>query len=156
MLVGPTEIYRPRAVFDLGVWSAGDLRVKVYGLRAQERSVTDEMASTARGVLHKDVLPRVAAMGESNDLGFVIIHPGALGLSIAAHWWAQGCVLCQHFYRRLYDEAAAMDARDRPVVGCVWELAIVNAEQEAWRRTMMTPAPDPTAYLEARPRVDAA
>jgi hypothetical protein len=31
-------------------------------------------------------------------------------------------------------------------------LAVINAEQEAWRETMMTTKPDRSAYLEGRAR----
>ncbi|QBF32943.1 hypothetical protein CFI11_17195 [Thalassococcus sp. S3] len=86
-------------------------------------------------------------MGDSNDMGFVIIHPGDLGLSISAHWWAQGSVLCQHIYRRLHDAPLPMDTVSRPVIGCVWELALIQSEQRAWRTAMMRPDPDPEAYL---------
>ena len=108
------------------------------------------MLSVAKAFLERDVPERVAAMGDSNGLGFVIIHPGDVGLTVAAHWWAQGSVLCQHIYRREYSAAEAMDTVTRPVVACVWELALINAEQEAWRETMMTTAPDRAAYLKSR------
>ena len=49
-----------------------------------------------------------------------------------------------------------MDTVTRPVVGCVWELALINAEQEAWRRTMMKPEPSPAAYLASRADFSAA
>ncbi|MEP6146120.1 MAG: hypothetical protein ABJ201_01815, partial [Nisaea sp.] len=110
----------------------------------------EDLLSKAEAFLIKDVLPRVAAEGEDNGLGFVILHPGDLGVSISAHWWIQGSVLCQHKYRNLYDANEPMNTVERPAVACVWELAIINAEQEAWRETMMTRAPDQKAYLERR------
>lgn len=151
MEVGPIEVYRPRAVSDLGIWTVGNLQLKVYGLVAGSRSVNDDMQSIARTFVETQVLERVTAMGECNGMGFVVIHPGELGLTISAHWWVQGSVLCQHNYRKLYDADEAMDTVTRPVVACVWELDLINAEQEAWRKTMMTGSPDPAAYLDARP-----
>ena len=156
MTVGPIEVYRPRTVSDHGIWDIGSLRFKVYGLLARDREVTGEALSLAEEFLAQEVLERVSAMGESNDLGFVIIHPGDTGLSIAAHWWAQGSVLCQHIYRRQYAETEPMDTVARPVVACVWELALINAEQEAWRRSMMTNEPDQAAYLKSRAPFSAA
>ena len=141
MTAGPLEVYEPRAVSDLGVWEVGSLHLK---------EVTDDMLSLAKAFVERDVLERVAAMGDSNGLGFVIIHPGDLGLTVSAHWWAQGSVLCQHIYRREYSSDEAMDTVTRPVVACVWELALINAEQETWRQTMMTREPDRAAYLASR------
>ncbi|MBO9427018.1 hypothetical protein J7444_19945 [Labrenzia sp. R4_1] len=86
-------------------------------------------------------------MGDSNGLGFVILHPGDLGVTIAAQWWSQGSVLCQRIYRRQYDDDVPLDTIRRPSVACVWELEIINAEQTIWRETMMTLRPDRFAYL---------
>lgn len=150
MTIGPTEVYQPRAVSDLGVWEVGSLHLKIYGLLATGKEVTHDMVSVAKAFLQRDVLERVDAMGDSNGLGFVIIHPGDLGLTVSAHWWAQGSVLCQHIYRQEYAAAEPMDTVARPVVACVWELALINSEQEAWRDTMMTREPDQAAYLASR------
>ena len=98
MTVGPIEVYHPRAVSDHGVWEIGSLDLKVYSLLAPGKEVTDDMVSVAKQFLEQDVQEQVAAMGESNGLGFVIIHPGEVGLTVSAHWWAQGSVLCQHIY----------------------------------------------------------
>ena len=151
MSVGPVEVYHPREVSDHGVWDVGTVQFKVYGLLAQGKSISSETMSKAMQFLETEVLDRVAAMGESNDLGFVIIHPGDLGVSISAHWWVQGSVLCQHIHRQLYEAAEPMDTVARPVVACVWELALINSEQEAWRLNMMGRAPDQAAYLANRP-----
>ncbi len=145
-----TEIYHPRAVSDHGTWIVGLLQFKVYGLLAEDKSITDNMLSKARKFVNDDVLPRVTAEGQDNGLGFVIVHAGDTGVSISAHWWIQGSVLCQHIHRQLYDAENAMDTIARPVIACVWELAIINAEQKAWRKTMMVSDPDRVAYLECR------
>lgn len=149
------EIYKPRVVSDLGSWELGPLKFKVYGLLAGGKEVTDEMATHGQRFIQEDVLPAVAREGDSNNLGFVIIHPGDLGISTAVHWWIQGSVLCQQIHRQLYGAAAPMDTKTRPVVACVWELGLINAEQEIWRRTMMTETPSAAAYLEARAELEA-
>ena len=153
---GPIEIYQPRVISDQGVWDIDAQQFKIYGLLADGQALSADMLSEARRFLEHEVLDRVASMGESNGLGFVIVHPGELGLTISANWWVQGSVLCQHNYRKLYGAAQPMDTITRPVVACVWELALINAEQQAWRDTMMRPMPVRAAYLEARPDFDAA
>lgn len=144
------ERHQPREVTDEGQAEVGTLRVKLYGLLAPGREITPEMRGRTARFLAEEVRAKVTEMGDSNDLGFVIIHPGAWGLTIAAQWWVQGSVLCQHIHRQLYEAAAPMDTVTRPVVACVWELAIIEAEQAAWRETMMQDDPDPGRYLAAR------
>ncbi len=150
MTAAPHELYQPRRVTDCGGVDAPPLRMKVYGLAASGQTITDEMRAQATRFLTGDVVAKVSQMGDSNDLGFVIIHPGDWGVTIAAQWWVQGSVLCQHIYRKLHDAAEPMDTVTRPVVGCVWELAIIEAEQKIWRETMMQADPDPERYLARR------
>ncbi|MEM7177668.1 MAG: hypothetical protein AAF503_08175 [Pseudomonadota bacterium] len=150
MSSGPIETYRPRAINSRGTWDFDGITFKVYDLLAEGRTVNDEMIGYAKAFVSQEVLPRSESMGDSNGLGFVIIHPGDLGLTIAAHWWAQGSVLCQHIYRRQYDDARPLDTINRPAVACVWELEIITAEQAIWRETMMNNQSDSAAYLEMR------
>ncbi|MEO1291754.1 MAG: hypothetical protein AAFV62_02815 [Pseudomonadota bacterium] len=156
MQTGPIETYRPRAVSDHGIWDIGSVRYKAYGLLAEGQSLTDIHVAQARQFLSAEVAKAVVSMGDSNGLGFVIIHPGDLGVSISAQWWVQGSVLCQRIHRQLYGAHEPMDTVTRPVIGCVWELALINAEQEVWRRTMMRSVADAHAYLAARPDFSAA
>lgn len=154
MSPAPIEIYQPRHVSDVGNWQVSGHHFKIYGLTATGQTVSTAICATAKHFVETDVQPEIVRMGDSNNTGFVIIHPGALGLSISAHWWVQGSVLCQAFFRQLYDEDTPIDHTSRPVIGCVWELAIINAEQQAWRRDMMQAKPDLSAYLASRPNFD--
>ncbi len=141
------EAYAPRAVSFLGVWSFPGLDLKAYGLSAEDRPVTDVMEKIGRGFVHGDVLSSVNALGDSNGLGFAIIHPGTEGLSIPVHWWTQGSVLCQQFFRQLHGADVPLNMTERPSIGCVWELGIIAEETRIWRDTMMSDAPDKGAYL---------
>ncbi|WP_426125331.1 hypothetical protein [Pararhizobium sp. PWRC1-1] len=144
------EIYHPRGVSNLGIWDMAGLKLKIYGLVADNRTIDQAMLILAQSFVRRDVLPRVADEGDDNGMGFVIIHPGELGVSISAHWWIQGSVLCQHIYRKLYSATEPMDTVKRPVIACIWELALINAEQEAWRKTMMKSEPNPSVYMDTR------
>lgn len=150
MIPGATELYRPRAVAQLGLWEVGRLRLKVYGVVADGQELSRAMIDDARDFVGHALPPLVAAEGEDNGSGFVIVHPGELGLSVLAHWWIQGSVLCQHIRRTLWGADRPMDTATRPVIACVWELRLIHAEQEIWRETMMTPRPDTDAYLTTR------
>ena len=151
---GPIEHDHTRAVSDQGVMVFPSLQLKVYGLLAQGKSLDPDLLAQAQTFVREEVLAKVESIGDSNQLGFLVLHPGDLGVSISAHWWVQGSVLCQHIRRQLYDAAHPMDTATRPVIGCVWELEIIAAEQAAWRATMMSDHPDPTAYLTNRITAD--
>jgi len=150
MPTGPVEIYVPRTVTDLGQTRSAGITWKRYGLTADAQAITEDMLRLTDQVLANEVPLRVANMGNSNRVGFVITHPGTAGITIAAQWWAEGSVLCQHIYRRAYDAAAPLDTITRPAVACVWELEVIAAEQDAWRRFMMCQPQDLAAYLAFR------
>ncbi len=99
------EIYHPRAVSNLGLWDMMGLKFKIYGLVADNRRIDQTTLNLAQAFVRADVLPRVASEGDDNGMGFVIIHPGEAGVTISAHWWIQGSVLCQHNYRKAYSAA---------------------------------------------------
>lgn len=150
MSIGATELYSPRAVVELGIWDVGHLKLKVYGVVAAGKELTSSMIDDAKAFVVQDLPPLVSAEGDDNGLGFVIIHPGDLGISVLAHWWIQGSVLCQHIRRTLWGADKPMDTATRPVIACVWELGLINSEQQLWRDTMMIGQPDSGAYLNAR------
>ncbi|RWX76063.1 hypothetical protein EPK99_20660 [Neorhizobium lilium] len=150
MSTGTIERYSPRTVMYLGTWDVGHLKLKVYGVLAAGKELTSSMIDDANAFVVQDLPPLVSAEGDDNGLGFVIIHPGDLGISVLAHWWIQGSVLCQHIRRTLWGADKPMDTATRPVIACVWELGLINAEQQLWRDTMMTDGPDTAAYLNTR------
>ena len=57
------EVYAPRPVSNLGIWSFPGLDLKVYGLSADDRPVTDEMEKAGRHFVLHTVLPAKPALG---------------------------------------------------------------------------------------------
>lgn len=81
-----TELYSPRTVVHAGVWDVDPVKLKVYGVVAAGKELTKSMINDAKGFVGQDLPPLVSAEDDDNGLGFVIIHPGALGISVLAHW----------------------------------------------------------------------
>lgn len=73
---GATERYRPRMLSDLGQWDIDPLKLKIYGMVAEGKEITEAVITDARVLVREEVPPHVAAEGEDNGLGFVIIYPG--------------------------------------------------------------------------------
>ncbi len=143
----PYYPYHPRKVSNLGIWEVGSLQLKVYGILAEGQKITEALLYEARAFADIELPDLVSAEAEDNGLGFVIIHPGDLGVSILLHWWIQGSILCQHIKRTAWGSGEPMDMAKRPVIACVWELGLIDAEQRVWRETMMVAKPNSAAYL---------
>ncbi|WP_282606438.1 hypothetical protein [Pelagibius sp. Alg239-R121] len=86
----------------MGFWEIEGLKLKVYGLLAEGQKISTEMVTRGQSFVREEVLPVVAAEGDDDGLGFVILHPGDLGVSTSVHWWIQGSVLCQQIHQQLY------------------------------------------------------
>ena len=143
--------YYPRDLTpEIGIWTFESCVFKVYGIVAENRHITDSMLDNAREFIRSDVLQRIASSQDNDGLGFVIIHPGELGVSVLALWWIQGSVLCQHVNRWSDETSLPKNMSSLNVLGCVWELGLINAEQEVWRKTMMGDKADAEAYLQTR------
>lgn len=73
-------IYQPRAVSSLGAWQMSHLRLKVYGITAEGQTLSNDIVGKARAFARRELRTLVTTEGEDDGLGFVIIHPGELGL----------------------------------------------------------------------------
>ncbi|ETX15739.1 hypothetical protein OCH239_11180 [Roseivivax halodurans JCM 10272] len=137
--------YAPRPLRTLASWQVGALAVKVYHIGAAAPS--EDLLQAAR---NEAARMDQAAMTEADahGLGFVVIHEGEAGTWLLMDWWAHGDILCQRLSLARGAEFEAMD--DRPLAACVWELAVIGHERDAWLRHMMTGGPDPEGYLSDR------
>ncbi|MEM9796128.1 MAG: hypothetical protein AAF919_06545 [Pseudomonadota bacterium] len=137
------ERLHPRALTRHGVWAIGWVRMKMYGITEGTQTLPDDLLSKAQTI----AAAHLETLSDDVTLGFVIVHPGREGTSILTLWWEQGSVLCQRVTRWAHESGATVDVTGRGVIGCVWELAVIAAEQQIWRRRMMGEAPSPEAYL---------
>ena len=162
MLTSSPELaapYEPRPIRFLHLAAVDGWRLKVYGISArQERP--DPAAVQAALRLATERLPRPATTfgdevgadlsGERYGVGVLIVHEGREGLFVLMSWWAGENMLHHHVY-------FAPDGPPFPfeylsstgVIACVWELAVLAFEREAWVETVLAdPAgPDLGAYL---------
>ena len=145
-----TELYEPRHLSNMGKWRIGSLDLKVYGIAASGRHISDEMIDDARQQVKAEIVELVASFGGSNDVGFAIFHAGSEGATISTFWWAMGDLLCRHKSRQPYGSLEAVDLSRGPAIACVWELAVIAAERDAWRDAMMSSRPNRDVYMEVR------
>ena len=140
--------YRPRAMAPMGRLDAGGHTLKLYAIHPEDRPAPAERTWAAARAEAERIVPAAAEReGEAHGLGFAILHEGLQGTWLLLHWWAHGDILCG---RLLRTEPGGFDFApqdQRPLVACVWELAVIDHERRAWTRAMQAEAPDPGAYL---------
>ena len=144
--MGAVTAYVPRAVAPLELWAFGAIRVKPYLLRAAGRA-----ADPARLVQARATVGRVLAEEAPGDaLGFAILHLGEDADWLLADWWVNGDSLAQRLFAGSAEGGPFLPLAPRPLVACVWELAVIGHERAAFVAAMMNGGGGAEGYLSDR------
>jgi len=143
----PLEPWRPRAVEPLGLWQAGERTLKAYGMRSDAlQPMPADIVEAAQSLLEQTML---SAEGRTNTrFGFAILHQGDEAIWLLLHWWLDGGICAQRLLRSSHERPLSFIEQDRPLMACVWELAVIDHERRAWTRTAMNTSSTPEAYLQ--------
>jgi hypothetical protein len=114
---------------------------KRYAIHASAGSGqrTELMAARTRALLDSAselvsrYAPSAADGDRFNELGFLVLHEGALANWLLVFDWANDI----HLFHRLYKNVPSANnvswqVVDSGLIACTWELAIVAIEREAW------------------------
>lgn len=145
--------HETRPVRFVEMWEHAGWRMKVYSVayrrpRARERLI-DAMKRCATGVI-----PEPAVDERRYGVGFVYAHDGATGCFGAVNWW-QDVTDLQHRSFLTTDTSDPDSLRLAPVDElqvCVWDLAVMAHERDAWYDAVLTnpQGPDLEAYVQRR------
>jgi hypothetical protein len=139
------EIWHPRKVRPLGLWRTEERILKAYGMHGTDADLSAAHIETAQALVARTFLN---AEGRTNTpYGFAILHRGDEAVWLLLHWWLDGGICAQRLLRASHDKPLAFIEQDRPLMACVWELAVIDHERRAWTRTAMNPDSTPEAYL---------
>ncbi|HRI03771.1 MAG TPA: hypothetical protein PLL77_08515 [Pyrinomonadaceae bacterium] len=119
----------------------GHLRLKWYDLAKAEDGVPGDIETLARDYLVS--LSKTGQLGTFGDLGFVILHRcGDSFYFLLVSTWNNKNELWESVYAKQTNEHSdfAIFPLSEPhhATFCVWELAIVSHEQQAWRRFLLS------------------
>jgi hypothetical protein len=141
--------YHRRPVRFLELWTHGDWRLKLYGI-AHGRDRPDAALVQRARELAPGVLDAAA---DHYGVGFIGVHQGKTAHFIFVDWWARENELNHHvFISSIDDPLVFEDATATGVMACVWDLALIGFERDAWVEAILKPGgkPDFNAYLGRR------
>lgn len=144
------ERYATRAVVPLPLWRVEGWRVKTYGIVYRGAGPRPELVDAARAAAAQ-VLPRPAVAPGRYGVGFLGVHDGRDACFAYLDWWGNENELHHHpFLAPLEDPDALAPCADAGFAACVWDLALIAHERQAWVETVLdNPAsPDLDAYLD--------
>ena len=127
--------YVPRAASPLPLWESGGVNLKPTLLRAAGRGMpTPTRLGQAQATAARALADEGVAGG---SLGFAILHLGADADWLLVDWWVNGAALAQRLFAGTVAGGPFLPVAPRPLVACVWELAVIAHERAAWIAAMM-------------------
>jgi hypothetical protein len=135
----------------LEIWEHDGWLLKVYGLAYRgDRPPTDVVDAAKR--VAAETLPLPAETPDRYGVGFLVVHEGQDARWLLVDWWGFESVLHHRLFMASLDGEPEFEPAPDPLMACVWELAILAFERDAWVETVLTDAkrPDVPAYLSRR------
>ncbi|MGN9807679.1 hypothetical protein [Micromonospora sp. DPT] len=145
--------FRDKELRTPGPVTVAGRQLKRYHIDQPEPRLTPEVERAAYAFLPRLLPP---PDGGTPPAGWVVLHRGAdTGAYLLAYtWFWDNVVECriavagQPALRCPDDDPAHFVPLDRPGVGCVWELGVLEHERAAWVRHVLAPdLPDLAGYL---------
>ncbi|MBA3261171.1 MAG: isochorismatase [Thermoleophilaceae bacterium] len=144
--------YRPRPIRFLELVEVGGWQIKLYGAACERSAPRLELVEATKRLARR-VLPSPADGEGRYAVGFACAHDGRGGCFSFVDWWADENELHHQIYVAPEERPTELSpAGPDALTACVWDLAIMSFERDAWLETVMrNPAgPDFDAYLAAR------
>lgn len=140
--VSPGYEHRPKAIEPGALIELAGKTLKWHNLAAPDKGVPLEICDLARQFLHREA--SAGKLDDLGDLGFVILHRcGEDFYFLLVNGWHNDNELWESVYAK--QTADQMDFERYASTGshraafCVWELAAVWHEQQAWKRFLLSP-----------------
>lgn len=151
-----SEPYRLRPIRFLELWEPTPWRLKVYGISYQWSIPSAELLAAAKSVL-REPLDDAVNREQQYGVGFVGVHEGKTGNFVFVDWWSAENELHHHVYQSTQKEPTRLSPTGpRGPVACVWDLALIGHERQAWIDCVLANphGPDLDAYLARRMEAD--
>lgn len=150
------QAFQTRKTISLPIAERYGWKLKRYCIVAQDRKYDAEIVSSALRAA-TDRLPTAGKLSEhegNHGIGFQIIHFAEVAVVSPVFYWIWGSVLANvDQMRAQWSNPTKFDTGITEVIGCTWELEIINFEAQCWRETMLHENEEPEIrlhrYLEA-------
>lgn len=143
--------YRPRSISFLELWYHAGWRLKLYGLACEAERPSAALVDRARE-LAKACLPQPAITNDRYGVGFIGVHEGLGSNLVFVDWWANENELNHRVFVSGPDRPLAFtDVTATGPTACVWDLAVIGFERQAWVAAVLQApdAPELGRYLSA-------
>ncbi|AXI46465.1 hypothetical protein C1J03_10795 [Sulfitobacter sp. SK012] len=148
------QTFQSRSVQALPIVNTNGWCLKRYAILSKDHDFDDKIASAALQAV-SERLPTAGDIFDASTnhgVGFQIVHFAEVAVVAPAFYWKWGSVLANvEQIRAPWEQPTIFAPSNNEVVGCVWEMDIVNFEVTAWKNTILgnsgTPNKKITKYL---------
>jgi hypothetical protein len=137
-----------RPIRFLGLHEIGEWQVKLYGISSLAERPAPEFTPIALE-LAQACLPGPPVTEIRYGIAFVTIHQAEAFNQIIVDWWEYNNELRHRVFKAMPTSPTTF--KDITATGeafCVWELAVICHERNAWIRHVLQDVPNVDSYLE--------
>ncbi|MDA8016344.1 MAG: hypothetical protein MPN21_02750 [Thermoanaerobaculia bacterium] len=125
-------------------------RVKFYVMTCGDRAAPQALVDHALDLLHA-TLPTPVPSSQRERAAFATLHVGETGDYLLIDWWEEDLLHHHLFGAQRPHDGDLRYGDPRGVCACVWEMAVLSFERDAWCRHVLLPrSPDLEGYLAER------
>jgi hypothetical protein len=142
------DTYQTRPIRSLGLLKAEGWRLKVYAAAYARPSPRSELVEATKRLVYR--LPQPPDAQGRYGVGFLCAHDGRGGCYAFVDWWADENELHHRIYFAEEDRPSQLvPVGPDGLTACVWDLAIMAFERQAWLDTVLrnSGGPDLERYL---------
>jgi hypothetical protein len=143
--------YQQRPIRFLEVWAPDGWKIKLYGMSVGPEVPASGIvpgAFVARAKEVADPILRAQPNGSHHGTGFMLLHQGRLGNWILLDWWTDEILLQHRYFGSQAGRPLDFSPWTAGHIACVWEMAILAFERDAWITSQSSGQTDPIgAYL---------
>ena len=132
-------------------------QIKVYSISVKQLIVSDIFIETAKEKVREWLRNSDNNSLEKYNIATLILHEGKEGCFAIINWWIDENMLQQFVYLTTYDQPPEFKLySDSGIITCVWELAVIWFERNAWVEHILSNPQQPNwqGYLSATLNTD--
>jgi hypothetical protein len=143
------QAYQKRPIRFVEVFQHDKWQIKLYSISIHNERVADQNIAMAKARLDEWLSRSREYDLESYQIATLILHEGKEGCFAIISWWIDENMLQLFVYLKPNGSDEFVLFSDRGIVSCVWEMAVLWHERNAWvKHTLQTTHPDFDAYLK--------
>ena len=149
--------YKPRPVKFLEVLEYNGWHVKVYSISAKKQIVDTSIIENAKKHLSSWLSNNLDYQHRNYKIATLILHEGSYGIYAIINWWSDEDMLQLYVYFADYDNPKKFTLfSDKGMVTCVWEMAVLWHERNAWVKHVLqkSTSPEIDKYLNEQMNED--